>query len=379
MNKLIVKLLSSITTCLITAVLLSSVSLAVTGGIGGRPAAPDSKVPRTNDIFIYTLKSNDTKKDAVLISNNTDTKQTIEFYATDAEITNTGAFTCKQRVEPKKDVGSWIHFGKSTVTLESGTNVKVPFTVQMPQHPEPGEHNGCLAFEPKNDDGEVEGNVRIRTRSAVRVAITVPGQLNRNVDITSFDVTATANGQQQFSLSIKNTGNVSADTKTFVELKTLFGMSVYQNEGTYPVIAGNKYDVNYTNDKKPFWGGWYKASASISYDEKAGSFGLAESSKLTKKDSNVEMIFVEPEPAAVAVYSAVIILIVISVLYLMYRRHEKREALLNWEHHIVQDGETVQTLSQGYNISWKKIAKINNLKAPYILEPGSTLQLPKKK
>ena len=213
-------------------------AFAVSGGFGGKPGNPDSAVPRSKDIFIYTLKTGDSKSDEVLISNNTDTTQTIVFYPTDADISNTGAFTCKQRVEPKTDVGSWVQLAQQEVTLTSGTSTKVPFVVTVPQGVEPGEHDGCLAFEPKNDDGQAEGSVRIHTRSAVRMAITIPGDLRRNVDITSFAASTTSTGQWNFLLSVKNTGNVSADTKMSVRLTSLFGQTAYTNEGTYPVIAG---------------------------------------------------------------------------------------------------------------------------------------------
>lgn len=351
---------------------------AATGGLGGKPANPDPAVPRTKDIFIYTLKASDTKNDAVIVTNNTDETQTIELYPTDAVITNTGAFSCEQRVEKKSDVGAWIKLSKNEVTLAPGTNQEVPFVVTIPAQADVGEHNGCLAFEPKDNKGEVEGNVRIRTRSAVRVAVTIPGDLKKKVDITSFNVSTKPGGEQEYNLRIDNTGNVSADTTSYVTLRSLIGTEVYSNKGTYPVLAGNKYDVIFGNDKKPFWGGWYRASASISYDSRAGSFGVKDSQNLVTKYTSSKYIFVSPDPIAVAAYFVILIASILAVLYVLYRRHEKRDALRNWGLHAVKHGETIQSLAEAHDVSWKKLAKINNIKPPYALHEGDKLKIPKK-
>ena len=41
----------------------------------------------------------------------------------------------------------------------------------------------------------------------------------------------------------------------------------------------------------------------------------------------------------------------------------------------MQDGDNIQKLAKEYNISWKLIARENDIKAPYLLEPGKTIKL----
>lgn len=43
----------------------------------------------------------------------------------------------------------------------------------------------------------------------------------------------------------------------------------------------------------------------------------------------------------------------------------------------VQKGDTLFNLSQKYNISWVTLANLNNLKSPFTLKPGQTIQIPK--
>ena len=39
-------------------------------------------------------------------------------------------------------------------------------------------------------------------------------------------------------------------------------------------------------------------------------------------------------------------------------------------------GDTLFNISQKYNISWTVLATLNNLKSPFILQPGQTLEIP---
>ena len=43
----------------------------------------------------------------------------------------------------------------------------------------------------------------------------------------------------------------------------------------------------------------------------------------------------------------------------------------------VEKGDTLFNLSQKYNISWVTLANLNNLKSPFTLKPGQTIQIPK--
>lgn len=375
-QKITLALLASL---VVSTTVFSSVGFAVAGGIGGKPANPVSDIPRTKDIFIYTLEAKKTQDDAVLVTNNTDRVQTISIYPTDAVITNTGAFSCEQKVEELDSVGSWIKLAKSEVTLQPGTDREVPFKITMPSKVDVGEYNGCLAFEPKGDKGEVEGNVRIRTRSAVRVAVTVPGDLRKQVDITEFSVVSKQGGGQDYTLSLENTGNVSADTTSIIALKSLIGTDLYSNKGTYPVLADSTYDVIFSNDALPFWGGWYRVSASIAYDKAAGSLGSTASSDMVKKYAKDKYVFISPAPLAVAIYFGILAIILAGILYVWIRRREKNYALSNWQLHTVKQGETIQSLAESRGESWQKLAKVNGIKAPYILAEGTKIRIPRKK
>jgi LysM repeat protein len=45
--------------------------------------------------------------------------------------------------------------------------------------------------------------------------------------------------------------------------------------------------------------------------------------------------------------------------------------------HKVKAGETIMDLAEKYGMTWKGLAKLNNLKAPYDLKVGSIVLIPK--
>lgn len=354
-----------------------NVSALSSGGIGGRPANPDPNNPRTQSIFIFNASKGETKKDTILVANNSDRKQTIELYAVDGIVTNTGSFTCSQESEAKQKMGAWITVDKTVVTLDPGKTEEVGFTLAMPTTADVGEHNGCIVFQSADDEGQATGNVRIRTRQAIRVVATVPGNLQRSVEITNF-ASGVDNGKQTYTLNLKNTGNVSADVDAKVYLTSMFGGIVYENGGGYPVLADQKLDLSFVNEHPPFFGGWYYASASMAYDERAGTFGTGDSQYLIRKETDRTLLFIAPTVAGALTLVAILGLVGATVTWLLLKRRSRLNALRNWDSYTVKQGDSIQSIANHHNVSWKKLAAINGIAAPYVLHESKVIRVPAK-
>lgn len=353
----------------------TSVMAAPSGGIGGRPANPDPKNPRTNTIFIYTLDHGKTKRDQVIVTNNTDKTQTVELYAVDGVVTNTGAYTCKQEAEARSDIGAWLKLAKSEVTLQSGKSEKVDFILTMPKNADVGEHDGCIVFQAKDSSVEARGNVRIRTRQAVRVVATVPGNLKRDIEIASFTV-ASLGHTKQLNLKLSNTGNVSADVDTRVHLKTLWGSEYFTDGGGYPVLANEHLDLTFTLSKRPLFGGWYTANADIAYDKRAGTFGTSDPNQLIHRASAQKVIFIAPTAAGALVLLVTLLAIIGVVSWLIWRRHQTSTAKRKWRLYTVYEGDTLESLAQRNHVDWRKLARVNKIRAPYVLKSDTKIRVP---
>lgn len=354
----------------------SAASAVSTGGIGGRPANPDEANPRTQSIFVYDIDRGVIRDDAIIISNATDETQTIELLAVDGEVTNTGAYACKQNVETPNDLGSWITLSTKELTLEPGAKQTVPFTVRVPKNADVGEHNACIVYQRKDDQGEAQDGVRIRTRQALRVVATIPGDLKRDIAITSFALRSAGSGQV-FDVSAKNEGNVSADVTMGVRVSTLFGREIAKAEGGYPVLANQTLSQSFTTEARPMFGGWYKAVSYVEYGSEIKTIGLTSDAAPIHKDSDTITIFLWPTLIGWAIIAGVLIIIVACISAACIVLHRKRAVARRWVSYVVREGDTIGTIAQSRAISWKLLAKANSIRAPYSLKPGQTIKVPR--
>lgn len=368
--------------------LVTASAVFAEGGIGGRPANPDPDNPRTQSIFLYTLKGGQTKTDQIFLSNASNEEQTVKLYAVDGVVTNTGSYTCEQEAESRDDIGGWIKLSKNEVTLGANDTMNLDFTVTVPTDASVGEHNGCIAIQRKDDAGTPSGNLRIHTRQAVRVAVIVPGNIYRNVEISAFSVTAD-NAGQNYAVTLKNTGNVSADVDVKVRLKDILGNEVYTNGGQQPVIANRSLELTYEGNFSPFFGGWYTAEADIAYDKRAGTYGTADAGQLLRASSDKITVFIWPSVWFFAVVAALLVLAVSAIIWRRRtvasvkkqagRALDKNAQSLLWGPYEIKPGDTLESIARKHFVSVEKLAQLNKLQAPYELKPGQRIYVPKAK
>lgn len=386
------------------AITMGALVTAASGGVGGRPANPDPDNPRTQSIFIYTLDKGKTKNDQLYLSNGGDTDAEVQLYAVDGTISNTGAFTCKQEVEARTDIGKAITLSKNEVIVPANGNLLVDFSLVLPEEADVGEHDGCIVIQKKEDEGQQTGSIRVHTRTAVRVVVLVPGDIHREVTIANFTANSSyKKGNRtyvgpQVSFDLKNAGNVSADVAVSVHIRDIFGNEVRAPgasgqdtffSGQYPVIASSTFTANYDSEFQPFFGGWYTVNASIVYNKKAGTFGVDTSGDVLRSESEEITLFFWP-----SIWFLIILgLLVLSALgFLAWRVMQVREAAKRarrslkrpvekplWGPYEVQEGDTLQELSRGTGVPLNKIAIMNKLTPPYALKPGQKIYLPHKR
>lgn len=355
-----------------------SVSAIQGGGIGGVPANPRGDNPRSESIFVYELDRGKSIDDAIQVINNTGESKTLLVYAVDAKVASGGAFACAQKAEKPIATGSWVDISEEQVTLAPGSKKNISFKLTVPDQAVPGEQNACIVIQDANSEPVDQGNgIKLSFRSAIRVAVTVPGEITKELDFTGFDITELDNDKIRMSTSLRNNGNVSLDTNVRTNIKTFFGSLVRSAGGEFPVLAGSDAQFNFEVDKI-FWGGWYKAQATGEYNSNTEqSIGEGESNQTIYSEE--EIIFVAPEPLALAIEATVFLLIVGGTGYYILRRRHYKNLRAKAKTYKVKKGDSLNSIAKQHDVSWKLIAKINRLKAPYHLKPGDKLKLPPKK
>lgn len=382
MKKLTV-LLAAISTTVIVG--LPSVASAINyGGVGGTPAHPRANNPRTKSIFIYELKPGQQATDAVKIQNSTSSQQTIALDAVDSELSSGGAFTCKQAVEQKTDVGSWIKLSATSVTVAADSSKIVPFTVTVPnsKQVDVGEHDGCITLQAASQTAKksAQAGILLSFRSAIRVVVTIPGKIIKKLNIDKINVVKNNNGSYQVSPFISNTGNVSLDTALQTKTVSMLGITTATiKNGTTPILPRTTASWNYTI-KKPFWGGFYKARVVASYNANPTTeLGVDNGANQQTISKDSAQFFVAPSPLALLIELAVVLGLIGLIAWFLRKRMHKKHVKKTWESYTMEKGDTLQQLAKEFHVPWKKIAQVNKLKPPYEIHEGEKLKLPPEK
>lgn len=388
------------------------VQAAEYGSIGGRPTQVNPDVPNSASWFLYNLPGGQMKEDAVEVQNNGAAAQDLIVYAADSTPSSDGGFALKQQVEQMTGVGDWITFypdalpdkvvlgpggiielcrlqpppspapdlpklsdelqrwcqGKKTVEvrLESLMKTAVPFVIRIPVQVDVGEHAGAVIIQKKAPERQAgQGSaINLTTRVGVRVYETVPGDIARRLAISRFTVTRSATRPKYtLVLGLRNTGNVSLENASTVRVAdTFFKRRDQTIARTMQALPGQELVIN-TDWPRPIFGR-YRFTASVSYKDGDQTRHL---------DAAPIVIWVVPWREILIVLA--VILLGLLAWFGWWILHRRRYKGYRWVGVTVKSGDTLAGLAETTGVSWKKIARMNRLKAPYHLTPGRSLQI----
>ena len=356
-----------------------------TGSVGGKPANPREDNPRSKSIFVHEIKSGGTVKDAVNVINNTNQTKTIEVYPTDSQTSSGGTFACAQKADDNKKVGSWVKLKENSITLPANSSKIIDFTITVPKSATIGEHNGCIAIQAveKPVSGVVNG-ANLSFRSAIRIVVTVSGKFTKDLQITKLEQKLTEIKVKTKTKKViatktvlKNEGNLSLDTNVITSVNSFIGSELQNNGGTYPILAGEEAEYNF-NFNRPIWGGIYKITSKATYDNDLTK-SLGEKGNTTKTISKTIWVAVPPSPLIGIIYLGATIAAIALLALQIVRMRRLRTIRNHSQVRVVSKGEDIVSIAKENDMNWKDLAKLNNLKKPYILNENDTINVPKKR
>ncbi|HEX6258440.1 MAG TPA: LysM peptidoglycan-binding domain-containing protein [Candidatus Saccharimonadales bacterium] len=350
----------------------TTVSALESFGIGALPANPRADNPRTKSIFVYEVQPGRTLTDAIKVINNSPTTKTLSVYPIDSQLSSDGAFACAQAADIAKSVGSWITLEKERVTLKPGTNETIRFTIKVPKGAEVGEHNGCIAIQDLTSRQKDARGIVLSFRSALRVAVTIPGEIKASLQIVAVKTKDASSQKLQISPVLKNDGNVSLDADITVKLVDVFGAAHVASTGQLPVLPRTEAQYNFELNK-PFWGGWYQRIVEVNYHQLLQN---GQPAKDTHLAAHKEWLYVPPQPGAVALIASLVLAIGVGTIYWVRLRRYQRMIEATKKHYRVREGDNVQAIAEKFEQDWKLLVKLNNLKPPYTLQAGQVLAIP---
>ncbi len=305
-------------------------------------------------------------------------ESTYQVYGVDGITNSLGQSVFKSLTDKQTNLGSWIEFEEPTFTLKPEESKTVTFKINIPENVIPGYYTGGISVQEINNQ-EVKSKeekkqsfgAKVSTRIIHRVYVNIPGEITINGDINSFKFQS-VNKSNFFTFNAENTGNTILKAEGKI---TITGGITQKEAFEIPVnIAylnvGEKIENKISIPKEFNYYGNFQANL----DLKMYSFDPFNNITTDFKEVHLSTTFkLIPWDQIFLALKILALLIILITAYIT----NKILYLKKCEPYTVQEGDTVNSLAKKHNMSWRKLAKINKLKAPYELTPGQSILVKK--
>jgi hypothetical protein len=222
----------------------------------------------TKNHFAYALPQGGAViHDSVIVSNYTDAPITFDVHGADMIAAQGGGLAPAAEDAKPALVGAWLAVEGSPLVIPAHRETSAAFTLTVPAAQKAGEYTGAVVVARRSTEAS---GVRVLTRAALTVEVTVLGQLDLRAAAGPL-TGSQQHGEEHFTLTVANTGNVLFTFTGTVTVrdgsgKTLATIPVAPS-GIY-VIPGGHADVTAVWSGVPLWG---EATATATVQAKPAS------------------------------------------------------------------------------------------------------------
>ncbi|WP_162146000.1 WxL protein peptidoglycan domain-containing protein [Glycomyces tenuis] len=281
---------------------------------GVNPSSQDG--PDGRAAFDHTLDPGETVIDFVGVSNFGTEPIILRLYASDAFTSESGAFDLLPAGQEPVDVGSWIGFNQSTITVEARTRLDVPFALTVPTEATPGDHVGGIVAALAEESTDASGDdILVERRVGARVHLRVSGELEPELDpglshlTYHYDWNPAAPGSMTFDYEVENTGNVRLRGELIARVKGPWGLLEHETViAELPqILPGDRFEGTAEVD-----GLWPLARLDVELLVRPEAADLADAESRIPSSGHEEHLWAPPWPQA-AVLAALVLLVLIWV------------------------------------------------------------------
>lgn len=291
------------------------------GGVDAVTATSRFDDRESESIFIHTAPPGSVIEDGVIVVNDSSEEKIIVVSAVDVEISRDGELSCAE--EARDAVGSWVTVQGGVVTVPAYENKFVPFSVTVPDRAEPGEHAGCIVIEDQGVGSSYGTGVALKTRVTIRISLTVPGEVVRELRNPQLWVTDRSGGGYIAHLSVQNSGTVSITTDAGIDVRSFpFSPLLSHLRDQSSVVRGSTKEWEIDVDSSA-WGGLSVITARFAY--RAAERG-AYPANVVWLETPPTYRFSMPEPWAFAIEVSVLVSLILLFLVIHDRRRRARRA-----------------------------------------------------
>jgi len=356
--------------------LLLGISLVFQSTLAAKPIL-DDKVPEyllkgtteQASEYNFNIAPGGTVTDYLTIVNNTDQPISYNLEGVDSQINNQQMIVFNANKLQSPNLGQWITFEKNTVTVEAKSSLQIPFTVSVPSDAFPGSYNGGISIQKivtdSFDTTDKNFVVKVQTRQVLSLITHVSGETKSTFVLGELNYDA---NKKTYSFSIENTGNTilsfegqltisgndfleQVEKEIKVEKFRILPNTTVNQKVLYltPPLFGNHQVV--LNGELMYFDGVKNA------DQPLDTVQLS----LTHSFADWNIIY----------WTLGVILLLLLLLVVLILR--EKSYLKQCTEYLVKTDDTLITIAQEHQMSWKKLARINKISAPYSIKPGQKI------
>lgn len=188
-----------------------------------------SKISISPVTFSLSANPGDVISQSVKVRNDSDITQSLQMGVQNFTTTDEMGTVGLTEEETAFNLASWIRFKNTKLSLRSGQETTVSFTITVPRNAEPGGHYASVFGQLSPDSSEIGGGAgsALGQKIGSLVLLRVAGDVKEDANVESFTVGDFSSGDPvPFSIRVKNNGSVHVRPQGFVTVSDLFGNKV---------------------------------------------------------------------------------------------------------------------------------------------------------
>ena len=370
------------TSMLITALLCWNINLVSAQGAVAITVKNPNPYTGNQSWFVYERKAGEVIEDTASLKNFGDETSTIDIYAIDASSTESGSYFLKFDNTNQTGIGQWTEVSKKTIKIEPGARVDIPFKIKIPKDLQPGQYLGGIVAEDNHqettngqdtDKNKASSKANIRTRMGARIYLTIPGETTEKVEFKNLQYSNGIGGKPYFTLDLVNSGNISYEPKAIIDIYDQNGKPYDHLEKQLGTLTPNTTTTPKVQWNKELAIGQYKAKVNVVFNKRFLNSNSMHASALTL-NKEISFSIIPWNKILLAIF-----ILLIPIAFCLIRKIKLEKAISSSEKYIVKEQDNLISIAKEHNLNWKYLAKINQLKAPYIIKTNTEILIPKNK
>ncbi len=215
--------------------------------------------------FKYEISPGQSQSGTITIKNlNSDNLDYIIESENFALVSDDGApsFSGGNAATTSSSLAGWITVpADQTGTILALGEKNITFNIAAPANAEPGGHYAAIFARQVKKTATGQTEIGIASRVGTLILVTIPGNAKKGAEITEFTSPKVVwKGPVDFTMKVKNSGNIHFDSTGTVAIKSMFGGTTTVELGTHTILPDNSRNFSGVwSSKYPF--GRYQITA----------------------------------------------------------------------------------------------------------------------